>query len=63
MTDLPLRWGGGGEGGLGILRNGGNPSNGGMILKCRGDTPLRTMSRKSCFHFRQQTEDLLLSDI
>ena len=35
MTDLPLRWGGG-EGGLGILRNGGNPSNGGMILKCRG---------------------------
>ena len=37
MTDLPLRWGGGGgAGGLGILRNGGNPSNGGMILKCRG---------------------------
>ena len=58
MTDLPLRWGG-----LGILRNGGNPSNGGMILKCRGHTPLRTMSRKSCFHFRQQTEDLLLFDI
>ena len=31
-------------GGWGILRNWGDPSNGGMILKWRGvDTPLRTM--------------------
>ena len=39
MTDLTVRWGDGG-----ILKNGGDPSNGGMILKWRGvDTPLRTM--------------------
>ena len=31
------------EGGWGILRNGGDPGNGGMILKRGVDTPLRTM--------------------
>ena len=31
MTDLPVRWGG-----SGILRNGGDPSNGGMIWKWSG---------------------------
>ena len=40
MTDLPVRWVGGG---WGILRNGGDPSNEGMILKWGFDTPLRTM--------------------
>ena len=42
MTDLPVKVGGGGGGG-GILRNGGDPCNGGMILKWGFDTPLRTM--------------------
>ena len=32
MTDLTVRWGDGG-----ILKNGGDPSNGGMILKWEGE--------------------------
>ena len=43
MTDLPLRCGGGAGGGGEGKEMGGHPSNGGMILKWRIDTPLRTM--------------------
>ena len=42
-------------GGWGILRNGRDPSNGGMILKWGGvDTPLRTMVyMPSCYYLGQ----------
>ena len=46
-------------GGWGILRNGVYPSNGGMILKCGVDTPLRTVKLKR--EDSAQQENLLYS--